>query len=155
LKIKIRHYVQGEAFPEIIQRVSDIKEILDEEEESFSRTLDRGERLFDTYLQKAKQANAEVLPGADVWRLYDTYGFPVDLTRLMAEENGLGVDEQEFIKEQEKAKALSRSARASGSNGQEVVALDMHDLAKIEKEKIVSITDDSFKYRMFSINKSI
>src|SRR5437763_3466114 len=93
---------EGEAFPEITRRVNDVKEILDEEEESFSRTLDRGEKLFDTYLQKAKKANAEVLLGADVWRLYDTYGFPVDLTRLMAEESGLGVDEQEFLQEQEK-----------------------------------------------------
>jgi hypothetical protein len=66
----------------------------------------------------------------------------------MAEENGLGVDEKEFLQEQEKAKAISRSARASGSDGREAVALDMHDLAKIEKENIVSITDDSFKYRM-------
>ncbi|GBB93113.1 hypothetical protein RclHR1_02110012 [Rhizophagus clarus] len=145
----------GEVFPEITQRVNDIKEILDEEEESFSRTLDRGERLFDTYLQKAKQSDAEVLPGSYVWRLYDTYGFPVDLTRLMAEENGLKVDEQEFLKEQEKAKALSRNARASGGESQEVVALDMHDLAKIEKEKLVSITDDSFKYLSGNINATV
>ncbi|CAB4410671.1 unnamed protein product [Rhizophagus irregularis] len=145
----------GEVFPEITQRVNDIKEILDEEEESFSRTLDRGEKLFDTYLQKAKQSNAEVLPGSYVWRLYDTYGFPVDLTRLMAEENGLKVDEQEFLKEQEKAKTLSRNARASGGDSQEVVALDMHDLAKIEKEKFVSITDDSFKYLSGNINATV
>ncbi|EXX57273.1 alanine--tRNA ligase [Rhizophagus irregularis DAOM 197198w] len=145
----------GEVFPEITQRVNDIKEILDEEEESFSRTLDRGEKLFDTYLQKAKQSNAEVLPGSYVWRLYDTYGFPVDLTRLMAEENGLKVDEQEFLKEQEKAKTLSRNARASGGDSQEVVALDMHDLAKIEKEKIVSITDDSFKYLSGNIDATV
>ncbi|CAG8495140.1 7842_t:CDS:10 [Funneliformis mosseae] len=145
----------GVAFPELTQRVSDVKEILDEEEESFSRTLDRGERLFDTYLQKAKQANAGLLSGTDVWRLYDTYGFPVDLTRLMAEENGLGIDEQEFIKEQEKAKALSRNARSSGGSDQEVVALDMHDLAKIEEEKIVSTTDDSFKYQNGNINATV
>ncbi|CAB4466711.1 alanyl-tRNA synthetase [Rhizophagus irregularis] len=145
----------GEVFPEITQRVNDIKEILDEEEESFSRTLDRGEKLFDTYLQKAKQSNAEVLPGSYVWRLYDTYGFPVDLTRLMAEENGLKVDEQEFLKEQEKAKTLSRNARASGGDSQEVVALDMHDLAKIEKEKFVSITDDSFKYLSGNIDATV
>ncbi|CAI2178574.1 17346_t:CDS:10 [Funneliformis geosporum] len=145
----------GVAFPEITQRVTDVKEILDEEEESFSRTLDRGEKLFDTYLQKAKQANAGLLPGTDVWRLYDTYGFPVDLTRLMAEENGLGVDDQEFIREQERAKALSRNARSSGGNDQVVVALDMHDLAKIEVEKIISTTDDSFKYQSGNINATI
>ena len=72
----------------------------------------------------------------------------------MAEENGLGVDDQEFLQEQKKAKELSRSARTSGGDGQEIVSLDMHDLAKIEKEKIVSITDDSFKYRMYLFNNS-
>ena len=63
-----------------------MKAILDEEEESFSRTLDRGERLFEQYIAKARQAGVKELNGKDVWRLYDTYGFPVDLTRLMAED---------------------------------------------------------------------
>ncbi|CAG8566504.1 3994_t:CDS:10 [Ambispora leptoticha] len=145
----------GDAFPEIKRKVSDVKEILDEEEESFSRTLDRGEKLFDGYLQKAKQSNAKLLPGADVWRLYDTYGFPVDLTRLMAEENGLGVDEQEFLKEQEKAKVISRKARNVGVDDQNVVALDVHDIAKIEKLKTIPITDDNFKYQTGNINAII
>lgn len=145
----------GEAFPEITKQVSSVKEILDEEEESFSRTLDRGEKLFDTYLQKAKQSNTTLLPGVDVWRLYDTYGFPVDLTRLMAEENGLGVDEQEFLKEQEKAKEISRNVRNAGTDDREIVALDMHDIAKIEKDKIANITDDNFKYQSGSIKSNI
>ncbi|KAG9306711.1 hypothetical protein G9A89_004258 [Geosiphon pyriformis] len=143
------------AFPEIKRKISDVKEILDEEEESFSRTLDRGEKLFDQYLQKAKNSNTELLPGADVWRLYDTYGFPIDLTRLMAEENGLGVDESGFLQEQEKAKALSRNARNAGAGGQETVALDVHDIDKIQKLKTVPITDDSFKYQIGNINASV
>ncbi|CAG8472517.1 17535_t:CDS:10 [Acaulospora colombiana] len=142
----------GEAFPEIAKRVSDVKEILNEEEESFSRTLDRGEKLFDSYLQKAKQAGSRVLPGADVWRLYDTYGFPVDLTRLMAEENSLGVDEQEFLAEQERARDLSRRARNDGTDGREIVALDVHDIAKIEN---LPITDDQYKYQSGNINATI
>ncbi|CAG8719551.1 9678_t:CDS:1, partial [Scutellospora calospora] len=136
----------GEAFPEITKHVTNVKDILNEEEESFSRTLDRGEKLFDTYLQKAKQNDTTLLSGADVWRLYDTYGFPVDLTRLMAEENGLSVDEQEFLKEQKKAKEISRNARNTDTDDREIVALDMHDIAKIELDKIANITDDNFKY---------
>ncbi|CAG8612833.1 13378_t:CDS:2, partial [Racocetra fulgida] len=139
---------QGEAFHEITKHVSNVKEILDEEEESFSRTLDRGEKLFDTYLQKAKQNDTTSLPGADVWRLYDTYGFPVDLTRLMAEENGLGVDEQGFLQEQEKAKEISRNARNAGADDREIVALDMHDIAKIEQDKIANITNDNFNIKV-------
>ncbi|KAG2744889.1 hypothetical protein P692DRAFT_201841392 [Suillus brevipes Sb2] len=85
----------GDIFPELTKKQGDIKEILDEEE-SFSRTLDRGEKLFDQYATRTKDQGAKELNGADVWRLYDTYGFPVDLTRLMAEELELGINEKEF-----------------------------------------------------------
>ncbi|KAG1900285.1 alanyl-tRNA synthetase, partial [Suillus fuscotomentosus] len=77
----------GDAFPELTKKQGDIKEILDEEEESFSRTLDRGEKLFDQYATRTKDLGVNELNGADVWRLYDTYGFHVDLTRLMAAGN--------------------------------------------------------------------
>ncbi|KAJ1795603.1 Alanine--tRNA ligase, partial [Coemansia sp. RSA 2598] len=76
------------AFPEIKKSTEQIKAILCEEEESFARTLDRGERLFEQTVSKMGEG-ANVIPGASVWRLYDTYGFPVDLTRIMAEESGL------------------------------------------------------------------
>src|SRR5882762_2791873 len=96
--------LKGDVFPELTKNVGGIREILDEEEESFSRTLDRGERLFDQYATKARQQGATELSGKDVWRLYDTYGFPVDLTRLMAEELALGVNEEQF----EQAQLLSK-----------------------------------------------
>ncbi|KAF9973394.1 Alanine--tRNA ligase [Actinomortierella ambigua] len=137
----------GEAFPELHSRIDDVKEILNEEEDAFSRTLDRGEKLFEGYLQKAKDASATHLNGADVWRLYDTYGFPVDLTRLMAEENGIQVDEVEFNKAQEAAKALSRTGKGSGAGAGEVVAFDVHDIAAVEAMESVPKTNDSFKYQ--------
>lgn len=137
--------MQGDVFPELTKKVDDIKEILDEEEESFSRTLDRGERLFDQYASKAKHQGAKELNGRDVWRLYDTYGFPVDLTRLMAEEFGLGVNEKEF----EEAQALSKEASKVSSKKRtlDVVKLDVHDLAALEKNDAVPKTDDSPKFR--------
>jgi alanyl-tRNA synthetase len=137
--------LKGDVFPELTKKVDDIKEILDEEEESFSRTLDRGERLFDQYAAKTKQQGAKELNGKDVWRLYDTYGFPVDLTRLMAEELGLGVNEEEF----EKAQSLSREAsKASSKKGaSDVVKLGVHDLAALEKDTGIPKTDDSAKFR--------
>ncbi|KAJ1569381.1 Alanine--tRNA ligase [Nowakowskiella sp. JEL0078] len=134
----------GEAFPEITKRVDVLKEILDEEEQSFSKTLDRGEKMFDTFLTKAKQSGNSVLRGADVWRLYDTYGFPDDLTRLMAEEHGLTIDETEFTSEQEKAKYRSKSSRKSRTG--EKIALDVHALGEIEQSLKLAKTDDSFKY---------
>lgn len=128
---------------------------MNEEEEAFSRTLDRGEKLFDGYLQKALQAKATHLSGADVWRLYDTYGFPVDLTRLMAEENGILVDEEEFSKQQEAAKALSRAGKGTGAGAGEVVAFDVHDIAAVEAKGTVPKTDDSAKYLNGNINAHI
>ncbi|KAG0218395.1 Alanine--tRNA ligase [Mortierella sp. NVP41] len=145
----------GDAFPEIRSRVDDVKEILNEEEDAFSRTLDRGEKLFDGYLQKALEAKATHLSGADVWRLYDTYGFPVDLTRLMAEENGISVDEEEFSKQQEAAKALSRAGKGSGAGAGETVAFDVHDIAAVDAKGTVPKTDDSFKYKSGNINAHI
>lgn len=136
---------QGDVFPELTKKVDEIKEILDEEEESFSRTLDRGERLFDQYASKAKQQGAKELSGRDVWRLYDTYGFPVDLTRLMAEEIGLGINEEEFAKAQALSKEASKASLKKTSS--DAVKLDVHSLAALEKNKDVPKTDDSAKFR--------
>lgn len=135
---------QGDVFPEISRKVDEIKEILNEEEESFSRTLDRGEKLFDDYAVRAKEQNAKELSGKDVWRLYDTFGFPVDLTRLMAEELGLVVNEQEF----ERAQAESKAASKAGvkKDALSVVKLDVHDLAALEENPDVPMTDDSAKF---------
>ena len=125
--------------------MDDIKEILNEEEESFSRTLDRGERLFDQYVTKAKQSGLKELNGKDVWRLYDTFGFPADLTRLMAEELGLGVNEEEFGEAQARSREASRGSVKKWSS--DVVKLDVHDLASLEINDSVPKTDDSFKFR--------
>jgi alanyl-tRNA synthetase len=142
----------GDAFPEITLRVDDLKEILDEEEKSFAKTLDRGEKLFADYLSKAKSENKNWVSGAEVWRLYDTYGFPVDLTRLMAEENGMTVDEIEFEKEQTAAKERSKKIKGQGTG--DLIALDVHALGFIEKKGIPT-TDDSFKYGNEDINAKV
>ncbi|KAJ3181566.1 Alanine--tRNA ligase [Gaertneriomyces sp. JEL0708] len=134
----------GDAFPELKARVADLKEILDEEEKSFAKTLDRGEKLFSQYVDKAKSENSKTLNGADVWRLYDTYGFPVDLTRLMAEEIGITVDEMEFERAQMAAKEKSKGI-GSKEKG-DVVALNIHHLGELEKNPNVPVTDDSYKY---------
>ena len=131
-------------FPELIKRERDIQEILNEEEESFSRTLDRGEKIFQEYATKLKEKNHNKLDGGDVWRLYDTYGFPVDLTRIMAEEAKLEINEAEFEKARDDAKEASRVTKKSG--GVELVKLDVHDLGKLEKMPEVPKTNDQYKY---------
>ncbi|KAI0793268.1 tRNA synthetases class II (A)-domain-containing protein [Abortiporus biennis] len=142
----------GDVFPELTKRTAEIKEILDEEEESFSRTLDRGEKLFEQYTSKALQQGQTTLSGKDVWRLYDTYGFPVDLTRLMADELNLKVNEEEF----EAAQLASKEAsKATKKDNKDSVKLDVHDIAALEKNSAVPKTDDSAKYKLGNINASI
>lgn len=129
--------------------MDDIKEILIEEETSFAKTLDRGETLFEKYLKAASagEGASTVMSGSDVWRLYDTYGFPIDLTRLMAEENGFSIDEAAVLAEEKKAKELSRGARGSGNAGaDDAVVFDVHSIGEIESKLKVSRTDDSYKY---------
>lgn len=117
---------------------------MDEEEVAFAKTLDRGEKLFENYKSKTIESGQKTLPGADVWRLYDTYGFPVDLTRIMAEENGLTVDEKGFEAAQEAAKNASRKSK--NNNAGDVVALDVHDIGALDNNDAVPKTDDSYKY---------
>lgn len=82
----------GEVFPEIITNKDNVVKIIKAEEESFNRTLDRGIELFETISSTTKKQ----ISGDDVFKLYDTFGFPVDLTNVMAEEKGLTIDEARF-----------------------------------------------------------
>ncbi|OLL23947.1 Alanine--tRNA ligase [Neolecta irregularis DAH-3] len=136
----------SDMFPELAQKLDDAKEILDEEEASFSKTLDRGEKMFEQYITKAKISNSSVVDGADIWRLYETFGFPVDLTQLMAEENGLTIDQIGFEQAQARSKKLSKAAHKAGKNKSDALKLDVHHLDKLTNEMKIPTTDDSFKY---------
>ncbi|TIB73591.1 hypothetical protein E3Q24_01081 [Wallemia mellicola] len=142
----------GDMFPEITKKYDDIKEILDEEEESFSRTLDRGEKLFDSYAQKTLNTPEKQLGGKEVWRLYDTYGFPVDLTVLMAEELGLTINMEEFEKARIESHEASKGTKKKGDV--ESVKFDVHDLAALEKANIAK-TDDIYKYTHGTVDAKI
>ncbi|OBZ68342.1 Alanine--tRNA ligase [Grifola frondosa] len=143
----------GDVFPEITQRTAEIKEILDEEEESFSRTLDRGEKLFEQYASRARQQGLSQLSGKDVWRLYDTYGFPVDLTRLMAAELALDINEEEFEAAQAHSKEASKASLKKGIK--DAVTLDVHDIAALEKNDNVPKTNDSAKYALGNVTAKV
>lgn len=139
-------------FPEIAKNSAELKEILIEEEVSFAKTLDRGEKLFEQYAIIASKTPEQTLAGKDVWRLYDTYGFPVDLTRLMAEEAGLKIDDEAF----EAAREESREAsKATGNKaGETLIKLDVHALSELEKKQ-VSKTDDVYKYGLENTKSKI
>jgi len=105
----------GEGFPEIKARAEHVSTVIESEEASFGRTLDRGIEIFaDAAERAAKSANATIT-GDDAFQLYDTYGFPLDLTQLMAEERGLKVDTEKFKELMEAQRARARAAQKSDS----------------------------------------
>ncbi|MBR7003396.1 MAG: alanine--tRNA ligase [Bacteroidales bacterium] len=101
----------GEAYPELGKQQKLIESVIREEELSFLRTLDRGIRMMDDYMEK--NAGSKTIPGTDAFILYDTYGFPIDLTGLIAAENGFTVDMDGFNSELLKQKERARNATAN------------------------------------------
>lgn len=113
----------GEAYPELAQQESLIVKVVKEEEDSFLRTLDTGIRLLDKVMADAKNAGAKEISGVDAFVLYDTYGFPYDLTELILKENNLSVNADDFNTEMKKQKDRARNA-ASVETGDWVVLCD-------------------------------
>ncbi len=101
----------GEAYPELAQQQKLIESVTREEEMSFLKTLDRGIKMMDDYM--ARNAETKVIPGEDAFVLYDTFGFPIDLTELIATENGYKIDLDRFSLELQKQKDRARNATAN------------------------------------------
>ena len=108
--IEVLKQTMGDSFPELTAQQSLIEKVMKEEEESFLRTLSTGMKLLDEMISKTKKENNQQILGKDAFVLYDTYGFPLDLTALIARENGLSIDEAGFTKAMEKQKNRSRNA---------------------------------------------
>nr|XP_018913251.1 PREDICTED: alanine--tRNA ligase, cytoplasmic isoform X1 [Bemisia tabaci] len=130
----------GGAFPEVNKDPQSIIDVINEEEEQFLKTLSRGRGLLNREISKLK--GSKVLPGDVAWRLYDTYGFPVDLTQLMAEEKGLSVDLPGYEEAKKHAQVLSQ-----GKSGgiEDCISLDVHAITELQNRGI-PVTDDSPKY---------
>ncbi|XP_011556212.3 alanine--tRNA ligase, cytoplasmic [Plutella xylostella] len=130
----------GDVFPEIRKDPEGVIQIINEEEIQFLKTLTRGRNLLNRTIEKLNES--KVVPGDVAWRLYDTYGFPIDLTQLMCEEKGLTIDMVAY----EKAKKESLLASQGKTAGQEdLLALDIHALSDLQQRGI-PVTDDSLKY---------
>lgn len=111
----------GDAYPELIAGRELIAKVMREEEESFLRTLETGIRLLDKQIEEAKKVGKTVLDGHDAFVLYDTYGFPLDLTALILTEQGLSVDEAGFDKAMQEQKERARNAAAIDAGDWQVV----------------------------------
>ncbi len=104
--------VMGDAYPELESQKELIAKVIKEEEESFLRTLATGIKLLDKVMDDAKGQNIEVISGKDVFTLYDTYGFPLDLTELILKENNLAADIEGFTQHMNQQKERARNAAA-------------------------------------------
>jgi len=129
----------SQVFEELKQRAELVKTVIKSEEESFGRTLDRGLEIFGTAAEKAKSSC--VISGEDAFELYDTYGFPLDLTQLMAREKNLKVDTEGFEELMEQQRQRTRASQKTGSFASLVADTKLpvtEDFAKYSDEKITA-----------------
>ena len=106
----------GEAYPELIERKDYIRKIISIEEEKFDQTVESGMSVLEGYMAEAKSAGKTQLSGEQVFKLYDTYGFPIELTQEIAEEQGYTVDEEGFRAHMQAQKDQARAARKAEDN---------------------------------------
>nr|MBP8023417.1 alanine--tRNA ligase [Paludibacter sp.] len=104
--------VMGKAYPELVSQKSLIEKVIKEEEESFLRTLETGIRLLDKVMDEARKSGKNIIAGKDVFTLYDTFGFPLDLTELILRENNFSANIDEFNAEMQIQKDRARNAAA-------------------------------------------
>ncbi len=135
----------GDVFPELTKKPAQVAQVIREEEEGFLRTLDRGIELFE---DAARRASAKTIAADDAFKLHDTYGFPIDLTRVMAEERGMTVDVEGFEMLMEQARQVSKgktSEATSGAVGGGTIGLSPEAMARLKAQNIQP-TDDIDKY---------
>jgi alanyl-tRNA synthetase len=133
----------GDAFGEIRQRADYVSTVIQSEEESFGRTLDRGLEIFTAAAQAAQKSKEKLISGDDAFQLYDTFGFPLDLTQLMAQENGLKVDTAKFDELMTQQRERARAAQKSDT------------LLATLTEADLPVTEDAHKYTLDVCNGKI
>ena len=105
--------VSGEAYPELVEKESYIKKVIRIEEEKFNETIEQGMEILASYIVDLKKNGETTLSGENAFKLYDTYGFPIDLTQEILEEEHLSIDEEAFNGEMNKQRERARSARGN------------------------------------------
>ncbi len=135
--------VMGDAFGEIRERAEYVSTVIEAEEAGFGRTLDRGIEIFASAAKRAQKAKDKTITGDDAFTLYDTYGFPLDLTELMARERNLKVDTGKFEELMDEQRARARAAQKDVSIGVNLSGVELPS------------TDDSPKYEGSSCTSRI
>lgn len=127
--VDVLAHTMGDVFPEVVEKKDYIKKVIKAEEESFNATLDRGIELFDDVVKRLIKQNVKIIPGEDVFKLYDTFGFPVDLTNVMAREINFAIDEDGFNKLMNEQKERGREA---SKDKFAAVSVTLNDLSGFE-----------------------
>ena len=127
----------GDAFPELKAQQQLIGKVIKEEEESFLRTLDKGIGMLNDAMEQLKAAGKTELDGVQAFRLFDTYGFPLDLTELICRENDFTVNEEQFQTEMQKQKDRARNAAAVENSDWVEVASDSRDSSDSRVQQFV------------------
>jgi len=135
--------ILGDTFPEIRSKKDHIKKVIRSEEEHFNRTLDRGLDIFEKIKSELIQKKQNVIPGTEVFKLYDTYGFPMDLTRVLADESDMQIDEAGFEKEMKKQQKRARDA--AKFNAVHVDSKDWIVVSDCESSNFVGYLEDSIE----------
>ncbi|WP_347981439.1 alanine--tRNA ligase [Lactococcus petauri] len=138
-------------YPEVLEKQDFIMQIIDREEEAFGRTIDGGSKLLDELLAKLKEEGKTRLEGQDIFRLYDTYGFPVELTEELAEDAGFKIDHEGFkaaMKEQQdRARAAVVKGGSMGAQNETLQSIKeesefLYDVEKYDGKLLVAVKDD-------------
>ncbi|MBF0317588.1 MAG: alanine--tRNA ligase [Nitrospirae bacterium] len=119
----------GEVYPEITINSNRSQDILKNEEERFFRTLQKGTEIIDDLISSLRASNQNVIPGEEVFRLYDTYGFPLELSVEIARENGMTVDEDGFVYEMERQKTRGKASWTEENHGLSVIMTSLYNSA--------------------------
>ena len=141
--------MMGDVFPELRQHEVHIRDIIAAEEASFGKTLLNG---IEKFKRAAQDVQGKILTGQDAFVLWDTFGFPLDLTQLMAEERGLEVDTEGFNIAMNEARERSRNAQNKQTGG--TILMDADAISALHKRGIVA-TNDSFKFTWFQDHASV
>ena len=136
------------AYPELKDKAAYIKKVLSLEEERFDATIDQGLNILSEMVEATTKAGEKTLSGADVFKLYDTYGFPIDLTREIACEQGLDVDEQGFDALMLEQKTRARAARANISGWSDATK---SAITALDKTEFLGYTDESCQGKILAI----
>ncbi|XP_057463277.1 LOW QUALITY PROTEIN: alanine--tRNA ligase-like [Actinidia eriantha] len=147
--VKVVVQLMGDVFPELRQHEVHIRDIIAAEEASFGKTLLNG---IEKFKRAAQDVQGKILTGQDAFVLWDTFGFPLDLTQLMAEERGLEVDTEGFNIAMNEARERSRNAQNKQAGG--TILMDADAISALHKRGIVA-TNDSFKFTWFQDHASV